>query len=278
MMKKTLLGISLSLSLALAYNTQEISGFQSPESVYATNEAVFVSNLGKEVKPLDKDNDGFIIKMSKDGKVLDKIGNLNAPKGMSVIGNVLYVSDIDTIKGFDLKTLKQVFALPIKNAVFLNDLSTDGKTLYVSDTGSGKIYTLDVNKKSYKEFMTLDVAKYGGGPNGLLLKDNNLWVVTYDPNGKLEGVVLKISLQNKEIRIFSEAKGFLDGITEDDQGNILVSSWGKNLNGVVYKISNDQKVETLPIRAVKGCADIFYAQKTLWIPAMLENKVLKITK
>ena len=51
MMKKTLLGISLSLSLALAYNTQEISGFQSPESVYATNEAVFVSNLGKEVKP-----------------------------------------------------------------------------------------------------------------------------------------------------------------------------------------------------------------------------------
>lgn len=277
-MKKTLLGISLSLSLALAWNTQEISGLQSPESVFATKDCIFVSNLGKEVKPLEKDNDGFIVKMDLNGKVLDKIDNLNAPKGMSIINGVLYASDIDEIKGFDLKTLKQVFSLPIKNAIFLNDLTTDGKNLYVSDTGSGTIYFVDVKKKNYSNFITLDSAKYGGGPNGLLLKGKDLWVVTYDPNGKMQGVVLKIALKNKNIQIFSETKGFLDGITEDEKGNLLVSSWGENLNGLVYQISPSQKVEKLPLRAIKGCADIFYAQKTLWIPAMLENKVLKITK
>lgn len=277
-MKRTILGISLSLSLSLAWNMQEISGFQSPESIYVTKDYIFVSNLGKEVKPLDKDGDGFILKLDSKGEVLNKISNLNAPKGMSIVGDILYVSDIDEIKGFDLKTFKQVFALPVKNAIFLNDLVSDGKNLYVSDTGSGIIYFIDIQKKSYSNFITLESAKYGGGPNGLFLKKGDLWVVTYDPNGKMQGVVLKISLQDKKLQIFSKVRGLLDGIAEDEKGNILVSSWGEDLKGLVYQISAKQEVKALPLRAIKGCADIFYAQKTLWIPAMLENKVLKITK
>lgn len=277
-MFKNLSIISACASLALAWNIQEFEGFASPESVYVTKNSVYVSNLGKEVKPLEKDNDGFIIKMDKNGKVLSKIGNLNAPKGMGVLKKTLYVTDIDTIKGFDLKTQKQTFSLEIKGAIFLNDITTKGKnTLYVSDTGSGKIYEINLKDKSYKEFITLDSAKYGGGPNGLLVKGENLWVVTYDPSQKSEGEVLKISLKDKKITEFSKARGFMDGIAIDGE-DLLVSAWGNNLEGVVYQISQNGEYSELPIRKVKGCADIFYKDGVLWIPAMIENKVLKITK
>lgn len=271
--------ISACASLALAWNVQEFDGFSHPESVYAMKDYIFVSNLGKEVKPLDKDNDGFIIKMSKDGKVLDKITNLDAPKGMGVLKGVLYVTDIDTIKGFDLTSKKQVFSLKIKGAVFLNDIATQGEDrFFVSDTGTGKIYVINPQSKNYEEFIALNSAKYGGGPNGLLVKGKNLWVVTYDPNQKVQGEVLKISLKDKKISEFSKARGFMDGVAMDESGNLLVSTWGDNLNGVVYQISPDGSYSELPIRKVKGCADIFYQDGVLYIPAMIENKVLKVTR
>lgn len=271
--------ISACASLALAWNVQEFDGFSHPESVYAMKDYIFVSNLGKEVKPLDKDNDGFIIKMSKDGKVLDKITNLDAPKGMGVLKGVLYVTDIDTIKGFDLTSKKQVFSLKINGAVFLNDIATQGEDrFFVSDTGTGKIYLINPQSKSCEEFIALDSAKYGGGPNGLLVNGENLWVVTYDPNQKAQGEVLKISLKDKKISEFSKARGFMDGVAMDKNGNLLVSAWGNNLNGVVYQISPDESYSELPIRKVKGCADIFYQDGVLYIPAMIENKVLKVTK
>lgn len=278
-MLKKISVLSVCASLMLAWNLQEFDGFASPESVYATNKDVFVSNLGKEVKPLDKDGDGFIIKLNKDGKVLDKIEGLDAPKGMGMIDEILYVTDIDTLKGFDLKIKKQVFTLKIDGAIFLNDLATQGKnTLYISDTGSGKIHKINLKKKSYEEFITLDGAKYGGGPNGLLIKNNHLWVVTYDPNQKVKGVILKINLNNKKVSQFSKAQDFMDGIAMDENGNLLVSAWGNNLEGVVYQINKEGKYSKLPIRKIKGCADIFYHNKTLWVPAMIENKILKITQ
>ncbi|WP_027327799.1 ATP-binding protein [Helicobacter pametensis] len=278
-MFKTLSTLSLCASLALALNIQELDGFASPESVYATKDAIYVSNLGKEVKPLEKDGDGFILKLSIDGKVLEKIENLDAPKGMGIIDGVLYVTDIDTLKGFDLKSKKQVFTLKIDGAIFLNDITTQGKnTLYISDTGSGKIHKINLKQKSYQDFITLESSKYGGGPNGLMIEGNTLWVATYDPAQKAEGQVLKINLKNKKISQFSDAKGFMDGITKDKRGNLLVSAWGNNLEGVVYQINSDGKSSKLPIRPIKGCADIFYHDGVLWIPAMIENKILKITQ
>lgn len=49
-----------------------------------------------------KDNDGFISKLDKNGDILQLkfISNLNAPKGMSKIKDILYVVDIDVVYGF----------------------------------------------------------------------------------------------------------------------------------------------------------------------------------
>lgn len=277
MKKITTLALSGFLSLALAYNLEEFDGFASPESIYVNNNDVYVSNVGTKLEPLAKDNDGFISKLDKNGNVVDKffIKNINAPKGMSVIGDVLYVVDIDVLRGFNLKSKKEVFNLPIKNAIFLNDIAIkDNNTLFVSDTGTGIIHLVDLKNKKYSTFVQLDLQKYAG-PNGLLINGNNLITVTYDANGKLDGMVLEINMQNKKMKQISNLRGALDGVVLDAQNNLLVSSWGENLEGKVYKIQNND-FEALDLPDIKGPADMFFDGEFLWIPKMVEGKILKV--
>src|SRR5688500_12740589 len=89
-------------------------GFLTPESILheGTSDTYLVSNINGT--PLDKDDNGFISKLSPEGKVLElkwidgsaATVELNAPKGLGVSGGTLYVADIDTIRTFDLATGK----------------------------------------------------------------------------------------------------------------------------------------------------------------------------
>lgn len=272
------------LSVALlggvsALSAQEFDGFASPESVYGRGGNVFISNVGEKLAPLEKDGDGFISKLDSKGKVLDKkfISNLNAPKGMNSIGNTLYVVDIDTLKGYDINTKKEVFNMPIKDSVFLNAIEVlDDNTLLISDTGTGIIHIVDIKGKKYDTFAKLD-SKYGG-PNGLLLdRDNNrLIVVGYDPAGKTKGSVVAIDLSSKAQLPISEPLGALDGVVFAKNGDLLVSDWGDNMQGVVYRIDKSGKIGTLQLDFMKGPADMFSDGTNLWIPKMAESKILKI--
>lgn len=49
----------------------------------------------------------------------------------------------------------------------------------------------------------------------------------------------------------------------------------KNLNGVIYRLEDD-KVLKLDLPSIKGPADIFIEGDTLWIPKMVEGKILKV--
>ncbi|MBI4715890.1 MAG: hypothetical protein HY760_08145, partial [Nitrospirae bacterium] len=62
---------------------------------------------------------------------------LHAPKGLAVVGDVLYVTDIDAVRGFDKETGNVLHTIDLKKkgALFLNDLTVDDQgVLYVSDT------------------------------------------------------------------------------------------------------------------------------------------------
>ena len=281
MLKKKLNFFVLSTILfcSLSLQAKEFDGFASPESIYGNKHGIFVSNVGKELLPLEKDNDGFISKLDSNGNVIEKkfISNLNAPKGMNSIDNILYVADIDTIKGFDLNNKKEVFNLPIKNAVFLNAIEIlDNNTLLVSDTGTGIIHVIDINNNKYDTFVKLD-SKFGG-PNGLLLDKNNnrLIVVGYDPAGKSKGSVVAIDLNNKKQLAITKPLGALDGIVFAKNGDMLVSDWGEDLKGVIYRIDKNGNVKTIKMDFMQGPADIFSDGKNLWIPKMAESKILKV--
>jgi hypothetical protein len=67
-------------------------------------------DFGAALKPADKDGKGKITKVSLDGKILDdgflpaKGQVLNKPKGIWIVGDHLWVTDIDSVWEFDLKT------------------------------------------------------------------------------------------------------------------------------------------------------------------------------
>jgi hypothetical protein len=153
----------------------EVGGFENPESVLVTSDRVYVSNIGAKLAPTERDGDGFLSLLNKKGEVINRkfISGLNAPKGMVIIGNMLYVADVDEVKGFDIHSKKQLFSLTFKGVVFLNDIAVkDKNTLYVSGTDSGKIYTVNISKKSYSVLADLPTA------NGVYYEKGRLFAVS----------------------------------------------------------------------------------------------------
>jgi hypothetical protein len=79
-----------------------------PESALwdAATDTYLVSNIGEN--PFDADGDGFIARFVPDGKSEKWIGGLNAPRGMALVGDRLWVADLTVLRSFDRKTGKPV--------------------------------------------------------------------------------------------------------------------------------------------------------------------------
>src|SRR2546423_7069890 len=114
-----------------------VGGFQTPESVKwdSAQDVYFVSNINGA--PNAKDGNGYISRMGPAGMVTDSafIKGLNAPKGMALVHDTLWVADIDQVRAFDARTAAPVATVPVPGAIFLNDIAAapDG-SLYVTDT------------------------------------------------------------------------------------------------------------------------------------------------
>lgn len=268
-------------SYAKGSKVDKIDGFESPESVIEYKDSFFVSNVGKKLEPSTKDGDGFISKVSKDGTILEKHflpkkEVLNAPKGMGIIKNILYVADIDRIVGFNLDngTMVSEISLAKTGTTFLNDIAVkDNNTLIVSSTDLGKLFYVNINKKTYTE---LNLKEKIAGINGIFYDNKNNTVIfnTFGDNGK-KGFAGNISLNNNKIKIFKKLEGFFDGLVYKNN-NILLSDWDAMDKGGkiwLYNQKNNEKKELYS--GIKGNADFCYSEKykKLWIPAMMENRV-----
>jgi len=258
-------------------------GLATPESVLydEQNDVYLVSNING--KPLDVDNNGFISKLSPDGKVAtlkwieggkDKI-TLNAPKGLAFSGDLLYVSDIDTVRMFDRKTGAPAGEVKIAGATFLNDIAatSDGKIL-VSDsglkasakgfdaTGSDAVYTVDKAKKA----TPLAKSKELGGPNGLYSSGDKTWVATFG-----SGELYALDAKGKKESAHKLPKGSLDGIVSLPSGDILVTSWEAS---AIYRGKPGGEMKAV-IEDVKSPADIGYDTKRnrVLVPLFTENEL-----
>ena len=258
-------------------------GLSTPESVLydATNDEYIVSNIDGD--PLAADGNGYISKLSPDGKVLTqkwiegkKNGvTLNAPKGLAMTGGKLYVADIDTVRIFDAKTGAPAGDVKLPGATFANDMAVapDGRVL-VSDSGlkagkktfepsgSDAVYAIDANKK----LTTIAKSKDLGGPNGLLPMADKTWVV-----GFRSGELYSLDAKGKRADVQKLPKGSLDGIVALPGGDLLISSWDAS---AVYrgKPGGDFHVA---IEGVKSPADIGWDSKRsrVLVPLFNDNEV-----
>lgn len=270
----------------------EIEGFALPEGACADNDYIYISNVGKEFKPLDKDSDGFISKVDKaTGKVVDlnflpKNDTLHSPKGMAIIKNILYVTDIDRIVGFDLNTQETVFELDFseENTVLLNDLSVkDYSTLFVSAMDIGKVFEVDLKSNSYKAILAIPK------PNGLCWSEANktLFIGQFGRDNNSNGDKGDIGklVFNADTSVFETItthQGNIDGVTLINDTLYFTDWLSKNGKGSLHYIAltSPNQVHEAADLNIDGPGDFHYdaSTETFWLPKMRENKVIYFKK
>ena len=281
-MKPRLIFLSSALCLVCAsatYSQQTISGFEAPESVIRTGDKIFVSNIGGEKpNPMALDSNGFISELSSDGKTIHHKFQktiLNAPKGLAVVKDVIYVADVNRVVGFNMHSGDQVFELGIK-ATMLNDLcKVDDKHIAVSETVTGQVFLIDVEAKSTRFLGTVD------GANGVTFDEKRglLYVAGMGVNmsgGKIFSKELK-SQDTVFTALPNSPTGIFDGLEMTDNNHLLMSDWisftSKKGRLVLYDL---EKKSSISYDVDAGPADIYYdkSAKTVYIPQMMKNSLL----
>ena len=245
---------------------QTVTGFAFPESVAYDPQAkvLYVSQFGSELKPAEKDGKGRITKVSLTGKVLEEqflpaSGDiLNKPKGIWVEGNRLWVTDIDVVWVFDLKTRRgRKAALP--GVKFANDLAVRANVLFVSDNQADLLYRVEpadfLDAKGDPK-VTLALSGKSANPNGLYpARDGSLLMVGFQ-SGQDRGIY---SLDaGGELKALSKDLGGLDGVFQLDDGTLLVTDWK---SGSLFRWSPKAGMETLA-SGFKGPADFCVIPET----------------
>ena len=247
-----------------------LHGFQEPESVVleGRENVLYVSNMNGD--PLAKDGNGYISKISTDGRILSKawVTGLNAPKGLAVVFRKLFVADIDELVEITFSNQeKKVYPAP--GAKFLNDVTDDANgRIYVSDMFDNAIYRATGGKF---ELWLRDPML--NNPNGLAAGERRLVVASWGA-GDASGSLLTVSLdKKKEIAPLGDGRpiGKLDGVSPDGHGNFLVTDWVAGDLLLVSPEGDSIKIMHLG----EGSADFFYLIKdgVLIVPIMKEGRV-----
>ena len=241
---------------------QTVGGFVFPESCGydPKGKALYVGNFGgAKLDPAAKDGLGYISKVGLDGKVMEQkflpaAGGeaLNKPKGIWIRGERLWVTDIDVVWVFDLKTRKgRKLALP--GVGFANDPAVAGTTLYISDNRNDKLVKVEpadfLNAKK-EPSVTQIFAGASVHPNGLYpARDGMLYMVGFLAADKPRSIyALGVSGQIKQL---SAPIGRLDGVYELRDGSLLFTDWN---SGSLSRWSEKSGVQSLA-PGFKGPAD-----------------------
>jgi hypothetical protein len=254
-------------TLTLKWKTDAVLPVSESVLFDSNNSVLYVSCI--DGKPDEKDGKGTIAKVSPDGKVISAswVSGLDAPKGMGLFKNNLYVADINKIVTIDITTGKIVSTEEIEGAKFLNDITVDKKgNVYASDTQTGKIHVLKDNKASlYFE------SKDFKGINGLLAIGDELYIADF-----ATGVNYKLSA-GKALSVFSKTAEGADGVVMIGKNEYLVSSWHGEVSFVNAKGESKKILDTREEKF--NAADIEFdpKTKTLFIPTFFANGVSAYT-
>jgi len=264
----------------------ETTGLKVPESVRydAELDVYFISNINGN--PSQKDNNGFIARVRADSTgsaptMLVEGGKggvtLNAPKGMAIKGDTLFVADIDAVRLFNRRTGASLGSVDLRaqKATFLNDVVVGPDGVYVTDTGilfdaKGGMTHPGVNRIFKLVGKTVTEAAKGdslANPNGIAWDAGNNRFVLAPFGGN---VVQTWSAGQAAPATMISGPGQYDGIEIVPQG-ILVSSWA---DSAVHIIHGGTHMATL-VSNVSAPADIGVDTKrnVVAIPRFNDGKV-----
>lgn len=249
-----------------------VTGFEVPECVLVdpSTGAAYVSNIQAAEGGYWSDDGQAFLSRLKPGGALDLLKwrpstpatPLNAPKGMCLVGRILYVADNTVVRRFDLKTGVTLPVLTDTHWKKLNDMAGDGQVPYVSDTETGQIWKLAT--QGHQVVTTVP------GANGLTFAGAKMYAVSW---GAHEVYEVNPAGGAKPIA-FSLAKHFkaLDGIEVLDDGTFLVSD---NLGNAVFTISPDRKtVRKVLTSTAPADIGIDRTRKLVYVPEFSQRRVL----
>ena len=265
----------------------ETTGFDVPESVKydAELDVYFVSNINGN--PSQKDNNGYIARVHADssGTMTKFIEggqrglNLNAPKGMAIRGDTLFVADIDFLRMFNKRTGEYFGAVTLapQQATFLNDVTVGPDGIYITDTGirfdaQGAMTHPGVNRIFKVAGRTVTSARLNPdslmNPNGIAWDAKNSRFILAPFGGPN---ISAWKPGDSTTTVLATGHGGYDGVEVMDDGNVLVSSWTDSTVHILHGGTHRMAL----IRGIPSPADIGVdsKRKLVAVPRFNDGKV-----
>jgi len=265
-----------------------LDGFYGPESVKydADQDVWFITNMMGPGSA--KDGVGWIDRVdANEMKTAERFiesgrggATLDAPKGMALHGDTLWVADIDKLRGFDRRTGAPLATIDLAphGAVLLNDVAVgpDG-SLRITDTGIIMSEKGVLHPGGDKIFMigpgrSVSLAASGeqlGRPNGISwdARGNRWIVVSFDP---FRSEVYALGANDTTRTVLATGKGKFDGLEVLPDGRFIVTCWNDSSLHVIGTGTDARVVKNL-----SWPADLGYDTKRnrVAIPQVMINRV-----
>jgi hypothetical protein len=258
------------------------TGFNNPESVRYDPDLNlwFVANMNGN--PTARDNNGYISRIKSDGST-DSLKfiqggkggvTLNAPKGMAIVGDTLWVADLDAARAFNKRTGAPVATVSLaKRAKFLNDMTVGPDGIYMTDSGlegpkldhKGPDQIFKIAGRKATVVLTL---KNLAAPNGITWDSaSSRFVIA--PFGA--PTVVTWAPGDSAPTPLAEGKGQFDGIEPLGNQRYLLTSWTDSTlnlvaNGQITRLAGE----------IPSPADIGFDRKRgrVAVPELMEGRIV----
>lgn len=250
--------------ITITKNWESDPALEVPESVCfdSVRNVLYVSNINGKANV--KDGNGYISRLSLSGKIiqLDWIRNIDAPKGMVILNNHLFVTNIDEIVEINIDSSKITNRYKCKEAKFFNDIAlAPDNSLLISGTVNNKIYKL---QNGYiTSWASSELIEH---PNGLLGEKNHLLI-------GCKNKILIANYSTGEVTKYINTPCSIDGLKRIEKDKYIISDWSGHIYIVGKNIEPYLILNTVTKNINAADIELIPEKKTIYVPTFFANSV-----